>query len=111
MNQSKDNPFTHALDPIPSVLLKDFTLTIGTSLSPASSVFLPLTTFKHVELSLIQKKLQREKVSQDFLVSRGEYLTAKLLAEYVGYTFIDGKVILDYPGGSMLFIRVLIRGR
>lgn len=52
------------------------------------------------ELLEIQKKLQREKVSQDFLVSRGEYLTAKLLAEYVGYTFIDAKelIFFDYTG-------------
>lgn len=34
------------------------------------------------------------------MVSRGEYLTAKLLAEYVGYTFIDAKelIFFDYTG-------------
>ncbi|MPM10149.1 Aspartokinase 3 [bioreactor metagenome] len=31
----------------------------------------------------------------DYLVSRGEYLTARLMAEYLGYRFIDAKDI--YP--------------
>ncbi len=52
------------------------------------------------ELSLIQEKLRSEKVSQDYLVSRGEYLTAQLMAEYLNYTFVDAKELLffDYDG-------------
>lgn len=39
-------------------------------------------------------------ISKDYLVSRGEYLTAKLMSAYLGYTFVDAKNILlfDYNG-------------
>lgn len=52
------------------------------------------------ELQHIQEKLKKEKVSQDYLVSRGEYLTAQLMAEYIGYTFVDAKelIFFDYSG-------------
>jgi aspartate kinase len=52
------------------------------------------------ELQRIQEKLKKEKVSQDYLVSRGEYLTAQLMAEYIGYTFVDAKelIFFDYSG-------------
>ncbi len=38
--------------------------------------------------------------SEDYLVSRGEYLTSMLLAEYLGYKFIDSKdvIIFEYNG-------------
>jgi len=35
-------------------------------------------------------------ISIDYLVSRGEYLTAKLLASYLGYTFVDAKDIIKF---------------
>ena len=40
------------------------------------------------------------KLGEDYLVSRGEYLTALLLAEYLGYEFIDAKdlIVFDYNG-------------
>lgn len=43
-------------------------------------------------------------VSQDYVVSRGEYLTAKLLAAYLGYTFFDpiDCMHLDYSGKVLL---------
>lgn len=39
-------------------------------------------------------------ISQDYLVSRGEYLTAKLMSEYLGYSFLDAKdaIIFNYDG-------------
>ena len=39
-------------------------------------------------------------ISKDYLVSRGEYLTAKLMSAYLGYTFIDAKdvILFDYSG-------------
>mgnify|MGYP000458914310 FL=1 len=43
------------------------------------------------ELARIQKQLEDEKITEDYLVSRGEYLTARLMAEYLGYQFIDAK--------------------
>lgn len=35
-------------------------------------------------------------VSTDYLVSRGEYLTAKLMAEYLEYPFVDAKDIITF---------------
>ena len=51
------------------------------------------------ELSKIKSELKKG-ISEDYLVSRGEYLTAKLMAEYLGYTFIDASevIIFDYSG-------------
>lgn len=51
------------------------------------------------ELSYIKSNLNKN-TSEDYLVSRGEYLTAKLMASYLGYTFLDSKdlVIFDYNG-------------
>ena len=40
------------------------------------------------------------KLGEDYLVSRGEYLTALMLSEYLGYEFVDAKdlIIFDYNG-------------
>ena len=43
------------------------------------------------DLEEIRSKLGRD-MSIDELVSRGEYLTARLMAEFLGYYFLDGKV-------------------
>ena len=40
------------------------------------------------ELSAYRRKLTKE-LSLDELVSRGEYFTSRLLAEYLGFTFVD----------------------
>ena len=40
------------------------------------------------EFDAIREKLNK-KTSVDYIVSRGEYLNAKLMAEYLGYTFVD----------------------
>ncbi len=40
------------------------------------------------DLEQISKKMDKG-ISQDELVSRGEYLSAKLMADYLGYEFID----------------------
>ncbi|MDE7161374.1 MAG: hypothetical protein K2N65_01300, partial [Anaeroplasmataceae bacterium] len=39
-------------------------------------------------------------ISEDFLVSRGEYLTAKLMSDYLGYHFVDAKdlICFNYDG-------------
>lgn len=39
-------------------------------------------------------------INIDYLVSRGEYLTAKLMSEYLGYTFVDAKelIFFNYDG-------------
>ncbi len=35
-------------------------------------------------------------ISQDYLVSRGEYLTTKLMSKYLGYEFVDAKDLLKF---------------
>ena len=40
------------------------------------------------ELENIRSQFNK-KTSVDYIVSRGEYLNAKLMAEYLGYTFVD----------------------
>ncbi len=40
------------------------------------------------ELDALYQKLDRS-ISADLLVSRGEYFTARLMAEYLGYAFVD----------------------
>ena len=50
-----------------------------------------------IEEDLKELKSQLGKtISTDFLVSRGEYLTAKLMAEYLGFPFVDAKDIITF---------------
>ncbi len=41
------------------------------------------------EFAQLKKKLDAKAVSQDELVSRGEYFSAKLMAAYLGFRFVD----------------------
>ncbi len=48
------------------------------------------------------RALMKRGMSTDYLVSRGEYLTSKLLAEYIGYDFVDAaNVIAFHYDGSI----------
>lgn len=51
------------------------------------------------EIALLKKELSKQ-ISLDYLVSRGEYFTARLIAEYLNYPFIDAKdlVFFSYDG-------------
>lgn len=53
---------------------------------------------KH-DLDILKNELNKG-ISEDYLVSRGEYLTAKLMSAYLGYTFVDAKdlIIFNYEG-------------
>ena len=53
----------------------------------------------NAELEAIRNSLSKD-MSEDFLVSRGEYLTAKLMAENLGYEFVDSAevIVFDYNG-------------
>jgi len=48
------------------------------------------------ELAKIQEGLAARILTADYLVSRGEYLTAKLMSEYLGYTFFDAKDLIIF---------------
>ena len=52
------------------------------------------------EFSTIKEKINDKSIDCEYLVSRGEYLCAKLMAEYLGYDFIDAKDIIffNYDG-------------
>ena len=41
------------------------------------------------EFAELKKQLDKKKVSQDFLASRGEYFSAKLMAAFLGFQFVD----------------------
>lgn len=47
------------------------------------------------ELLKIKKKLKKG-VQEDWIVSRGEYLTARLMADYLGYHFVDAKEVIKF---------------
>ena len=47
------------------------------------------------ELEALRKELNKS-ISTDYLVSRGEYLTAKLMAEYLGFPFVDAKKLITF---------------
>lgn len=51
------------------------------------------------ELDLLRSQLDKN-IDLDYLVSRGEYLTGLLMAEYLGYEFVDAKDIIffNYDG-------------
>ena len=41
------------------------------------------------EFATLKKKLDQKAITQDALVSRGEYFSAKLMAAYLGFRFVD----------------------
>ncbi|MDE6407704.1 MAG: aspartate kinase [Anaeroplasmataceae bacterium] len=51
------------------------------------------------DLESLKKELNKT-ISEDYLVSRGEYLTAKLMSSYLGYQFVDAKdlICFNYDG-------------
>ncbi len=50
---------------------------------------LGLTLDLESEFAALKARLDQKTVSQDELVSRGEYFSAKLMAAYLGYKFVD----------------------
>jgi len=51
------------------------------------------------ELSDLKRELSNS-LSKDYLISRGEYFTAKLMSEYLGFVFVDSFdcIFVDYSG-------------
>ncbi|MDE6047642.1 MAG: aspartate kinase [Anaeroplasmataceae bacterium] len=51
------------------------------------------------DLAILKTELNKT-ISEDYLVSRGEYLTAKLMSSYLGYQFVDAKdlICFNYDG-------------
>jgi aspartate kinase len=51
------------------------------------------------EFNIIEKEFSKN-IDEEYLVSRGEFLAAKLMANFLGYTFVDAKelIFFDYDG-------------
>lgn len=58
-----------------------------------------LTQDLEAEFAALKASMNKS-ASVDYIVSRGEYLNAKLMAEYLGYTFVDAKdwLCFQYDG-------------
>ena len=56
---------------------------------------LGLQTDVESELDALRQKMD-EGISQDELVSRGEYFSARLMADYLGFEFLDAKLWLKF---------------
>ena len=56
---------------------------------------LNLDTDLDSEFIVLEKELNKQ-ISIDYLVSRGEYLTAKLMADYLNYSFVDAKDVVKF---------------
>ena len=48
------------------------------------------------ELAKILHEVNEKRVTLDYLVSRGEYLTALLVSDYLNYTFVDAKDLITF---------------
>lgn len=48
----------------------------------------------------IKERLEKNQISEEELVSRGEYFSAKMMADYLGFDFVDAKELInfDYEG-------------
>ena len=52
------------------------------------------------EFEEIKERIEDDDISEEELVSRGEYFSAKLMADYLGFDFVDSKELInfDYAG-------------
>ncbi len=49
-----------------------------------------------------EKGIDAEKTTPDFAASRGEYLSARVMAEYLGYTFVDAADLIRFDSNGNL---------
>ncbi|MBQ9950108.1 MAG: aspartate kinase [Clostridia bacterium] len=61
------------------------------------------------ELDFAMANVGTDDTSADELVSRGEYLCAKLLAKYLGYTFIDAAELIFFDEYGVLMMKKTLR--
>ncbi|KAA8711899.1 aspartate kinase [Lactococcus garvieae subsp. garvieae] len=53
-------------------------------------------------LEELKCELDSGQFTEDYLVSRGEYFTAHLMAEYLGYQFIDAAEVISFSGNGRI---------
>ncbi len=63
------------------------------SLAPALSI--------DGELNKIYEQIKSSEANIDFVLSRGEYLNAKIIAEYLGYEFLDASKFIRFKNGEL----------
>lgn len=54
-----------------------------------------------IEANLKEIAKHLNSCSHDYLISRGEFLTGKMMAEFLGYYFVDAKDILIFDGDNL----------
>lgn len=69
-------------------------------------VFLEISTLvpnftMEEELQNMYLQLRNSEVNIDFVLSRGEYLNAKLIAAYLGYEFLDAAKFIRFKNGEL----------
>jgi len=52
------------------------------------------------DLADLRRNLDAGKITEDHLVSRGEYFTAKLVSEYLGYEFVDAREVIAFKANG-----------
>ncbi|MBQ9714272.1 MAG: aspartate kinase [Clostridia bacterium] len=53
------------------------------------------------ELQIIRAQIRFSEANLDFVLSRGEYLNAKLIAAYLGYEFLDATAFIRFKNGEL----------
>ncbi len=53
------------------------------------------------EIQTIYAQIKNSEANIDFVLSRGEYLNAKIIAKYLGYTFLDATRFIRFKNGEL----------
>lgn len=53
------------------------------------------------ELDAVRVQIKNPEANLDFVLSRGEYLNAKIIAEYLGYEFLDSIRFISFENGEL----------
>jgi aspartate kinase len=57
---------------------------------------LALSLNLEIEFDALWKKIEHDEIDEDELVSRGEFFSAKLMANYLGFDFVDSKDLIHF---------------
>lgn len=53
------------------------------------------------ELSVLYSQIKNSEANLDFVLSRGEYLNAKIIARFIGYEFLDATAFIRFKNGEL----------
>ncbi len=63
------------------------------------------------ELKVLYAQIKSSEANVDFVLSRGEYLNAKLIAAYLGYEFLDATSFIRFQKGELDLVATLALGK